>query len=198
MSDNIGKIPPDKFMEIKPQPFAGWDLRYYAAELFKQFLISKNMPRSSKEIEEIESISKNISLILWIGKAQILSPSEEKEIIDLIRDLIDNFKQDEFYAKTSHIIQMIKNMSPKTEILEHFTDIESKACLHKEKDCPIIRSEILQDHFEKIIYVMNSKNDKFSVMKLERELKEIKKIFFNDPTQISLLLHNLQQLTPHL
>jgi hypothetical protein len=194
MPDNIERIPPlDKSFEIKA--IAGWDLRYYAAELFKQFLISKNMPKSPKETEEIEKISRNISLILWIGKAQILSPMEEKEITDQIRELIDNFKQDEFFGRTNHLIQMMKNMNPKTEILEHFTDIESKACLSKDKNSPSISSEILQDYFEKIIYVMNSKNDKFSIMKLERELKEIKKIFFNDPTQISLLLHNLEQIT---
>ena len=194
--DNIGRLQPsDPYDKISSQPQRGWDLRFYCAELFKRFLISKKTPESSKERGDIEKISKNLSLLLWIGRAQILSPEQEGKIIDQIKDLSDNFRQDDLYEKTNYIVQKIKNMTPKTDILEFFTDIEHKACLCLDENHPCINSEELHEQFEKIIDVMNGKSDKFSLLKLEREMKDIKNIYFNDPSQISLLIHNLQQIT---
>lgn len=195
MSENIGKIPSSQPGDKKSQNLNyGWDLKFYSSELFKRFLISKNTPESSKEIEEIEKISKNLSLLLWIGKAQILNEKEESKVIEEIKELTENFHQNDLFEKTTYLIQTIKNLSPKTDILELFTDIECKACLSKEKRGSISQEE-LHSLFEKIIEIMNHKKDKFSLLKLERELKEVKKIYFDDPTQVSLLIYNLNQIT---
>lgn len=194
MVNNVSKIPPNEpFDKGRIQP-RGWDLRFYSSELFKLFLISKNTPKSAKEHKEIERISKNLSLLLWIGKAEILSYSQENKIIDQIRYITENFRQDDLYAKTCDIIQNIKNLSLKTSILEHFTEIEYEACLCEDKNLPPLNPELLQLVFEKILGAMKNKNDKFSIMKLERELREIQNIFHKDPSQIDLLLHNLEQI----
>ena len=57
--------------------------------------------------------------------------------------------------------------------MEHFTDIEYIACIEKEESHPHIDPKELNSSFDKIIEYMNAQNDKFSLMKLEREIKEI-------------------------
>lgn len=194
MVNNVSRISRDEPFDNRRLQ-RGWELKHYSSELIKLFLISKNTPKSLKEHKEIEKISKNLSLLLWIAKAEILSCNQEYKISEQIKYITENFRQSDLYSKTWDIIQNIKNLSAKTSILELFTEIEYEACLCKDKKQPSINQENLQKEFEKILELMNRKNDKFSIMKLERELKEIQTIFHKDPSRIDLLLYNLDQIT---
>ena len=172
------------------------DLKYHAVEVFKRFLVSKETPLSKEKDSEIEKISKNLSLLIWIGKADILSPEEEKAVIEKLKDLNYNFKQDDLYDKTSLIIQDIKNLNHKIDILEHFTDIEHVAYMSRGDWDEESGADELYEKFERIISFIKDKNkeDNFNLMKIERDIRDIKKIYLKDPSKISLLMHNLEKI----
>lgn len=187
------------FMVDNDQNFNDVDktsLKYHAMEIFKRFLISKGTPNTYEQDSEVEKISKNLSLLIWIGKANILSPQEENAIADKLKDLHYDFKQDELYEKTNTIIQSIKNINHKINILEHFTDIEHQAYISKDTWDEDINSNKLYETFEKIIDFINDEKNQnsFFLMKAERNIKEIKSIYIKDPSKISLLLHNLEKI----
>ena len=137
--------------------------------------------------------TENLSLLIWIGKADILSINEERKILENLKSLHENFQIIDLKNKTDHMIQIIRNTNLKTQIIEHITDIEYKACIEKKIIDPIN----LYKKFEKIINILKSLSDKFYLMELERELKDIKTKYFQDPKNEILLYENLENISIH-
>jgi hypothetical protein len=162
----------------------------YSEKILKHFLISKKLPSNEKEIKEMEKIFKNLSLFIWIGKTKILSPADKKNISNNLKAIYDNCKLIDLKDKTNHIVQKLKNLNTKTEILEYITEIEYKACIIENID-PIN----LYKKFEKIINLIKSLSNKFSLMKFKREVKDIKIKYFKNPKNIDQLYEKLENIS---
>jgi len=164
-------------------------LKFYANEILKRFLISKNTPNSLKEKLKIEKILKNISIIIWLDKTKILSYKEEKKILEELKELYDNFNLINIKEKTDYIIQNLKNLSPKVDIIECIADIEFNFHIKEKGDI-----QKLNEKFEKIIGILKTNNNQFILMKLERDLKEIKNRYFKDLSDFNILIQSLDTL----
>jgi hypothetical protein len=193
MVEEIGGINNNK----KPHPQNN-DLNltsaFYAEEILKNFLISKKTPNSPKEKNEIEKISKNLSLLIWLGQSKILPLKEEKNIKEQLKDLCENFHSDTLQESTNIIIQNLKNINSKTKILEHIIDIAYILYNQNIKNSPPITHEILHEKFNKVIEKIKLTSDDFSLIKLERNVKEIKKNFLNNQENITILIQHLENL----
>lgn len=164
-------------------------LENYSEEILKKFLISTTTPKSEEEKRKIEIIFKNLSLLIWVGKFKILTKKEEEKIIGKLQKVCEDFKFFNLIEKTNHIIENIKYLNEKIAIIEHLTEIEYKS--HTEK-IDIDKSILLE--FEKIAKKVNSTSDKFSIMQIERELKDIKVKYFKNPENTSSLFEKLKNI----
>ena len=190
MVKGVGPIQPYK---KEPEYKRSLGIEFYSEEILKMFLISQKIPTNIQEKKDIEKISKNLSMLTWIGQLGIVSKKDEKKVVDELRDLKDNFHLDTVFKKTSYILQNIKNINRKTQIMEHVIDISYE--IGKQKN--VIPQNILelQKYFDQIMDKVKVVSDKFAIMKLERDLQDIKKIYLNNPKEISLLLQNLEKIS---
>jgi hypothetical protein len=163
---------------------------FYAEEILKNFLISKKTPNSQKEKKEIEKISKNLSLLIWLGQSKILLPKEEKIIKEELKELYENFHSDTLQESTKSIIQNLKNLNSKTQILEHIIDIAYILYNQTTKDSPKTL-ETLHEKFNKVIGKIKLLKDDFSLISLERDIKILKKNFFKNPKNLDILIQFL-------
>jgi len=170
------------------------DSAFYAEEILKNFLISKKTPNSPKEKNEIEKISKNLSLLIWLGQSKILPPKEERIIKEQLKDLCENFQSDTLQDTTNIIIQNLKNENSKTKILEHIIDIAYILYNQNIKNSPPITHEMLHEKFNKVIQKIKLTSDDFSLIRLERNIKDLKKKFLNNQENINILLATLDNL----
>ena len=166
------------------------NLQFYAEEVLQSFLISVNVPLTLQEKEKISKITKQLSLLIWAYKAQILPKKDEIKITNLVVDLHNSAKHDDIDEKSSLILQQIRNITPKIDILEHFYEIEQKAC----NENHYLETEKLQEKFNDIIKHLSSISDDFSIMKLNRAIKEIKINYFDNPNESDKLLYNLENV----
>ena len=170
------------------------DSAFYAEEILKNFLISKKTPNSPKEKKEIEKISKNLSLLIWLGQSKILPPKEERLIKEELKDLYENFHSDTLQDTTNIIIQNLKNVNSKTKILEHIIDIAYILYNQHIKNSPPISHEILHEKFNKVIQKIKLTSDDFSLIRLERNVKDLKKNFLKNQENINILIQHLDNL----
>lgn len=168
--------------------FPNSDLQFYVDRLYEGFLISRKIPCSIEEENEIKKIASSLSILSWISQSQLFCLDEEAKIIESIKELSENFKQSQLNEKIKEIIQGLKNINEslkfKTQILEHFSELEYKGCLDKKIRYPLDQSS-LNEKFKKIIIHIKEnfeeKNQKnlIELMKLERDVKEIKQKYLN-------------------
>ena len=108
MVEEIGGVSP--YPKSPEEQRISFNLNFYAEEILKNFLISKKTPTSQREKEEIENIFKKLSLLIWLGRSRILTPNEERNIAENLKDLYENFRSNTLEMNTDNIIQKLKNL----------------------------------------------------------------------------------------
>lgn len=165
-------------MDEISENFGGQELYFYSQNILMNYLISRKIPDSQIQQNEMEKIFTDFSILAWIGQSQFLTKEEEIPIVESIKDLHDNMSHKLLYEKTQEILKKIKNLNErqklKIQILEHLCAIEIKWCL-KESLISSSLQEALHEKFKEIVDFINLKPTKnIALMKLERDIKEIK------------------------
>lgn len=155
-------------------------LQFHIDRLFEIFLLSRKTPSSLDEILEIKKISLSLSVLSWLSQSQIFHKDEEAKIIEDIKELCEDFHESELNERIKAVIQKLKNINEslrlKAQIFEHFSELEFRGCLDLRAKYPLDQSR-LNEKFNKIALQIkeNFSGEKtIDLMKLEREVKEIK------------------------
>ena len=181
MVDRIDNIP-------SPE---GWNnsfnMVFYAQEVLKNFLFSRQISNDHSKKDEIAKISKNLITIIWIGKSKILPPFEENKIIEDLKDLKDNLHTDTIFEKSRYLIQKLRNSSEKTYIIEHIVDIDDMVINNDENSLQ------LQNILDLVVNKIREKKDRFSLIQIDRTLLETKNNY-SESKDINQLFFGLETI----
>lgn len=163
------------------------NIKIYAEEILKRFLISKNIPTSDNETKYIEKILKNLSLIIWIYKSNILNNKEEKKVLNYLKEINDNFHLHNLEEKTSFILSELKNLNPKIEILNKAAEIFWSIETNNQKD-----QKEINKNLDILIKKLKNQNT-FNLMKIKKDIEEIQKKYITNKNT-SLIIERLKYI----
>lgn len=190
MGSDINRIEPS--FPYEKYQIQNINTRHQIEEILKSYLILKS-PSSSQEKKEMVKVTKNMSLLIFILKEEILPVKEMDKLSYEIKDLYDHFQSDTLLNNSDLLIQNLKNSDSKTntkiQILQAMIDIENAVCIENKA----LSSDELNKKFSEILNLLKT-SDSFHLIKLERNMEDIKEKILSFPDDRNYILQLLDSI----
>ena len=162
------------------------DIEFYSTQIMQRFLISTDINKLKQQ-----SISKLLTLFIWIGKSSILSDHSRSFLEESLKELFDDFYTKDLFLKLKYLLNFLKNHNSKIHILEHLFDLEEKFQDPLAQKETTLKTKILE-----IAENLKTMNSQIKIMETERSLKEIKTLDTQElkkaDQKISVIINSLK------